>query len=145
MFRILERFPLLLVDAKEVLWNVRAEADDQSEQIHELAPVILDYIRMRLKEFPEQGGVLMLRFREGGRVIKKTLHLLENQGYAVKTDFKDVWEIIDPRSGPLVIGSSRKVHITGEPLADPPASVAAPEQVKSPCEATGVSLAVTLK
>lgn len=112
LFRILERFPQLLVDAKEVLWNCRAEADDQSEQIRELAAVILDYIRMRLKEFPEQGGVvevaeLMLRFREGGRVIKKTLHLLENQGYAVTTDFKDVWEIIDPRSWPRVIGSSR--------------------------------------
>jgi len=103
--RIRERLSQVLVDAKEVLWNFRAEADDQSGQIHELAPVILDYIRMRLKEYPEQGGVvevaeLMLRFREGARVIKKTLHLLENQGYAVKTDFKDVWEIIDPRSGP---------------------------------------------
>ena len=43
MFRILERFPQLLVDAKEVLWNCRAEADDQSEQIRELAAVILDY------------------------------------------------------------------------------------------------------
>ena len=105
MSRIRERLSQVLVDAKEVLWNFRAEADDQSGQIHELAPVILDYIRMRLKEYPEQGGVvevaeLMLRFREGARVIKKTLHLLENQGYAVKTDFKDVWEIIDPRSGP---------------------------------------------
>jgi hypothetical protein len=97
---ILERFSQLLIDAKEILWNFRAEADDQSGQIHELAPVILDSIRMRLKEYPEQGGVvevaeLMLRFREGARVIKKTLHSLENQGYAVKTDFKDVWEIID--------------------------------------------------
>jgi len=55
--------------------------------------------------YPEQGcvvevGELMLRLREGARVIKKTLHLLESQGYAVKTDFKDVWEIIDSRSGP---------------------------------------------
>jgi hypothetical protein len=104
VFRILERFSQLLVDAKEVLWNFRAEADDQSGQIPELASAILDYIRMRLKEYPEQGGVvevaeLMLRFREGARVIKRSLHLLENQGYAVKTDFEDVWEIIDGSCG----------------------------------------------
>jgi hypothetical protein len=103
--RILDRLSQVLVDAKEVLWNFRAEADDQTGQIHELAPVILDYIRMRLKEYPEQGGVvevaeLMLRFREGARVIRKTLHLLENQGYAAQTDFKDVWEIITPVQGP---------------------------------------------
>lgn len=42
VFRILERFSQLLVDAKEVLWNSRAEADDQSGQIHGLAPMILD-------------------------------------------------------------------------------------------------------
>ena len=105
MFRTAERFRQLLVDAKEVLSTLGTEADNQSQQIHELAPVILDYIRMRVKEYPEQGGIvevaeLMLRLREGGRVIKKTLHLLESQGYAVRTDFKDVWEIIDPRSGP---------------------------------------------
>ena len=104
MFRILKRFSQLLVDAKEVLWNFRAQADDRSGQIPELASMILDYIRMRLKEYPEQGGVievaeLMLRFREGARVIKGSLHLLENQGYAVKTDFEDVWEIIDSSCG----------------------------------------------
>jgi len=56
-------------------------------------------------EGPEQGcvvevGELMLRLREGACVIKRTLHLPESQGYALKTDFKDVWEIIDSRSGP---------------------------------------------
>ena len=85
------------------MWG--GEANNQSRQIPELAPVVLDYIRMRWKVYPEQGcvvevGELMLRLREGARVIKKTLHLLESQGYAVKTDFKDVWEIIDSRSGP---------------------------------------------
>jgi hypothetical protein len=104
VFRILKRFSQLLVDAKEVLWNFHAQADDRSGQIPELASMILDYIRMRLKEYPEQGGVievaeLMLRFREGARVIKGSLHLLENQGYAVKTDFEDVWEIIDSSCG----------------------------------------------
>jgi hypothetical protein len=104
VFHILKRFSQLLVDAKEVLSNVGADADNQGQQICELAPVILDYIRMRVKEYPEQGGVvevaeLMLRFREQAGVIKKTLRLLESQGYAVKTDFKDVWEIIDPGSG----------------------------------------------
>ena len=105
MFHILEGFSEILCDAKEVLSNCGAEADTQSRQIPELAPVILDYIRMRLKVYPEQGcvvevGELMLRLREGPRVIKKTLHLLESQGYALKTDFMDVWEIIDSRSGP---------------------------------------------
>jgi len=104
VFRIWGRFSQLWVDAKEVLANCGADGDNQSEQIRELAPVILDYIRMRVKEYPEQGGVvevaeLMLRFREGARVIKKTLHLMESQGHAVRTDFKDVWEIIDFRSG----------------------------------------------
>jgi len=104
VFRIVERFSHLLCDAKEVLSNCGAEAN-QSRQMPELAPVILDYIRMRLKVYPEQGcvvevGELMLRLREGPRVIKKTLHLLESQGYALKTDFMDVWEIIDSRSGP---------------------------------------------
>ncbi len=70
MFRIAERFSQLLVDAKEVLANFDADGDNQSQQIHELAPVILDYIRMRVKEYPEQGGIvevaeLMLRLREG--------------------------------------------------------------------------------
>lgn len=102
MFHIAERFSQLLIDAKQVLSTFGEEADNQSQQIHELAPVILDYIRMRVKEYPEQGGIvevaeLMLRLREGARVIKKTLHLLESQGYAARTDFKDVWEIIDPR------------------------------------------------
>ena len=102
MFHIAERFSQLLIDAKQVLSTFGAEADNQSQQIHELAPVILDYIRMRVKEYPEQGGIvevaeLMLRLREGARVIRKTLHSLESQGYAVRTDFKDVWEIIDPR------------------------------------------------
>jgi hypothetical protein len=105
VFRILEGFSELLCDAKEVLSNCGGEANNQSRQIPELAPVVLDYIRMRWKVYPEQGcvvevGELMLRLREGARVIKKTLHLLESQGYAVKTDFKDVWEIIDSRSGP---------------------------------------------
>jgi hypothetical protein len=103
--RILERFSQLLSEAKEILSNVGADGGKQSRQIRELAPVILDYIRMRVKEYPEQGGVvevaeLMLRLREGARVIKKTLHLLESQGCAVRTDFRDVWEITDPRSEP---------------------------------------------
>lgn len=105
VFRILERFSQLLGDAKEILSTFGAEPDHQSQQIRDLAFVIRDYIRMRLNEYPEQGGVvevaeLTLRLREGTRIIKKTLHLLESQGYAVKTDFRDVWEIIDPRSGP---------------------------------------------
>jgi hypothetical protein len=80
-----------------------SDSDDQS-QIHELAPVILECIRMRVKEYPEEGGVvevgeLMLGLREGARVIKKALHLLKSRGYAVKTHFRDVWEIIDPGSG----------------------------------------------
>src|ERR1051326_6684739 len=93
VFRILEGFSELLCDAKEVLSNCGGETNNQSRKIPELAPVVLDYIRMRWKVYPEQGcvvevGELMLRLREGARVIKNTLHLLESQGYAVKTDFR---------------------------------------------------------
>ena len=100
VFRIWGRFSQLLVDANRVLANFGADGDNQSQQIHELAPVILDYIRMRVKQYPEQGGVvevaeLMLRFREGACVIKKTLQLMESQGHAVRTDFRDIWEIIE--------------------------------------------------
>lgn len=115
MFRIAERFCQLLIDAKEVLSTSGAEADNQSQQTHEFAPVILDYIRMRVKEYPEQGGIVevaeqMLRLREGADVIKKTLHLVEGQGCAVRTDFKGVWEIIDPPLRALVGTERVKSH-----------------------------------
>jgi hypothetical protein len=105
VFRIAERFCQLLIDAKEVLSTSGAEADNQSQQTHELAPVILDYITHEGKGVSLTRGIvevaeLMLRLREGADVIKKTLHLVEGQGCAVRTDFKGVWEIIDSRSGP---------------------------------------------
>jgi len=100
-----------LVDAKEVLWNCRAEADDQSEQIRELAAVILDYIRMRLKEFPEQGGdveaaELMLRFREGGprnqedpplmAVCLDAMKIIQrHRGWVSDESLRDLGEVLD--------------------------------------------------
>lgn len=101
VFRIRERFSRWLVDAKGVLGMYIWEADDQSKQIHELAPIILDYVRMRFKEYPEQEGVvevaeLVLRFREEAGVIRKTLQLLEKQGYAIPIVFQDAWEILNP-------------------------------------------------
>jgi hypothetical protein len=141
--RIRERLSQVLVDAKEVLWNFRAEADDQSEQIHELAPVIVDYIRMRLKEYPEQGVSRTRGCCRSGRadasISRGRPRNQEDAGLTGKSricsENRFQRHLGDHRSPfrALFISSSRKVHIIGEPLADQPASVAAPEQVKSPC------------
>jgi hypothetical protein len=101
VFRIWERISQLLIDIKSALCHLDTDLDNQSEHIRQLAPVILEYIRMRSKEYPEQGGSvevaeLTLRLRESDRVIKKTLHLLQNQGHAQPASISNVWEIVDP-------------------------------------------------
>lgn len=101
MFRVLERLSQFLDDAKDALSNRGTDFDIQSEHIHQLAPVILDYTRMRLKKYPEQGGIvevaeLTLRFRESASVISETLHLLESQGRAQHANISNVWEILNP-------------------------------------------------
>lgn len=101
VFRIWESTSQLLIEVKGALCHLHSDPGDQSEHIRQLAPVILDYIRMRWKEYPEQGGCvevaeLSLRFRESDRVIKKTLNLLQHQGHAQPTTITNFWEILNP-------------------------------------------------
>jgi hypothetical protein len=72
---------------------------NQGQQVRELAPSDSGLIPIRLKEYPEQGGVvgvveLMLRLRVGPR-NKKDAPLAGESRNVVETDIRDVGEIID--------------------------------------------------
>ncbi len=71
-------------------------ADDEERKTEDLARSLLDYLRMRLREYPHQGFIveiseLAFRFREREWA-------LESRGQATPTDFKGLWRLRVPSS-----------------------------------------------
>lgn len=93
MFRILEGIAEpITVFIGNLSRRPQGNDDHQNQKIDALARLVLDYVRMRLHTYPEQGTTvdvaeLAFRFRERQRDVTGALYLLESQGHAEFTEF----------------------------------------------------------
>jgi hypothetical protein len=77
----------------------RRDSEDGGDRKNEdLAHSVLDYVRMRLDEYPQLGifvnvDDLAFRLRETNKNIRNALHLLESQKRASQTECHGLWRL----------------------------------------------------